>query len=81
MPSFEFLKPGDKIKRMLGGKPMQMIIIKVDENLITCDAITDSGGVFRGGWTFDRRTGAEEDHELEWGVHFGKTGSYLILEQ
>lgn len=74
MANFEHLKPGDPVIRMLGGKlPMRMVVREVSENLIVCD--TETG--FRGGWTFDRKTGTEEDHEIGWGVKFGHTGSYL----
>jgi hypothetical protein len=86
MPNFEHLKVGDHVTRLLGGMPMPMIVTKVDGDLITCAAIITEkdrqkfGGAetFNGGWTFDRKTGAEEDHEIGWGVKFGHTGSYLV---
>jgi beta-lactamase class D len=75
---FSDLKVGDVITRMLGGKlPMRMEVVKVSEDLITCNSADDG---FAGGWTFDRKTGVEEDADLQWGVRFGHTGSYLIKE-
>lgn len=80
MTDFSYLKPGDTITRLLGGKiSMKMVVREVGDTLLTCDAIDkDSGKLFRGGWTFDRKTGTEEDHELGWGVKFGVTGSFLV---
>lgn len=74
MANFEHLKPGDSVMRMLGGTlPMKMVVREVTDELIICDTFEG----FRGGWTFDRKTGAEEDADLHWGVKYGITGSYL----
>ena len=74
---FSDLKVGDVVTRLLGGKlAMKMKVVQVSEDLITCDAADG----FEGGWTFDRKTGAEEDADLQWGVRFGRTGSYLVKE-
>jgi hypothetical protein len=56
---------------------MEMEVEAVGGGVVTCSAITKEGGRFRGGWTFDARTGAEEDADLGWGVKFGATGSYI----
>ncbi len=75
MDDFYYLKVGDEVTRMLGGKlPMRMKVTAVDDRLITCE----SGDAF--GWTFDRKTGVEEDADLRWGVRFGQTGSYLVRD-
>ena len=67
-------KVGDEVTRMLAGVlPMKMVITKIENGLIHCDALD-----FRGDWTFDELTGVEEDEELEWGVKFGASGSYLV---
>lgn len=81
MANFEHLKAGDKVTRMLGGKVrMPMQVTAVSDTLLTCAAI-QNGGLFYGDWTFDRNSGVEEDAELGWGIKFGRTGSYLVLEQ
>lgn len=70
--TFSDLKPGDTVTRMLAGVvPMEVTVEKVDDTLIH----------MVGGWTFDRATGVEEDHELGWGVQFGLTGSFLAQEE
>ncbi len=74
MADFSHLVPGDVVIRNLGGSKMRMVVREIQGDLLVCD--TESG--FRGGWTFDRKTGAEEDADLQWGVKFGRTGSYLI---
>lgn len=72
MKSFEDVKPGDVVTRLLAGQiPMKLTVSEVtDERIIT-----------GGGWEFDRKTGVEEDAYLGWGVSFGVTGSYLVREQ
>jgi len=82
--SFEDLKVGDRVYRMMGGrdKPwMEMEVMEIKDNLLVCGAIVQDGGkelvVFKGGWTFDRNSGLEEDDDLQWGLKYGKTGSYL----
>jgi hypothetical protein len=77
MGDFSDLKVGDPIIRVLAGMPMKMKVVQVSEDLITCD----SADGFKGGWTFDRKTGVEEDADLQWGVRFGRTGSYLTKEE
>lgn len=79
--SFEHLKPGDKVIRILGGKVrMQMQVTMIDGNYITCAAIQKNDTLFYGGWKFNRTNGFEEDEEIGWGTKFGVTGSYLVLE-
>jgi len=69
MTSFEFLKPGDVVIRMLGGQiPMNMTVEKIDDDLI----------YMVGGWTFDPTTGYEVDEELN--LPAGVIASYLIKE-
>lgn len=64
---------GDTVHRLLAGVVrMDLKVTTVTDDLILCG---DDGG-----WTFDRATGIEEDHELGWGVSFGITGSYLVKE-
>ena len=86
MADFYHLKVGDRVMRYLGGDtgvPMLMEVIEVSDEIITCGAIKnnklvmdpDSGKPID--WTFDRNSGAEEDHYLKWGVKFGITGSFL----
>lgn len=73
------LKVGDRVTRLMGGVPMLMEVTEVTDTLIICGAVQKDGkNIFRGGWSFDRETGVEEDHELGWGLKFGKTGSYLV---
>jgi hypothetical protein len=68
--TFHYIKPGDTVIRILGGVlPMPMQVTVVDDTLIHC-----------GGWTFDRETGAEVDHDLGWGPEYGVTGTYLVGE-
>lgn len=82
MANFEHLKPGDRVTRLLAGtKPMLMEVISVKGDLLTCGAVLPDGQVFRGDWTFDRNSGVEEDHELQWGIKFGRTGSVLTEEK
>lgn len=65
---FSDLKEGDEVTRLLAGVvPMTMVVESVDDTLIH----------MKGGWTFDRKTGFEEDEELGFGVKFGYTGSFL----
>jgi hypothetical protein len=66
--SFEQVKIGDIVYRNLAGTIMNLEVTNVDDTLIYT----------KGGWTFDRKTGMEEDELLGWGVQFGITGSYLV---
>jgi hypothetical protein len=57
---------GETVTRYLGGTvPMELRVTEVTKDKIVCAA-----------WTFDRKTGAEIDEELGWGVH--GTGSYIV---
>ena len=63
------LEAGDTIIRMLGGSlPMPLKVTAISENEIIC-----------GAWTFDKVTGAEIDHDLCWGPQYGRTGSYIKM--
>jgi hypothetical protein len=77
MMSFKHLKVGDTVLRSLAGIPMKMVVSEIKEHTLVCQALQEDGSVFKGDWEFDRETGAEEDHDLGWGVKFGVTGSYL----
>jgi hypothetical protein len=81
--NFMHLREGDKVIRLMGGKlRMTMVVREVQADLVVCDAIDkETKSVFRGGWTFDRNSGIEEDADLGWGVSFGRTGSVLINEE
>jgi hypothetical protein len=69
MRNFYDVKAGDVVKRMLAGSvPMELMVESVDDTLIHC----------KGGWTFGRETGAEEDEDLQWGKKYGRTGSFLV---
>ncbi len=80
---FAHLKIGDRVDRYHGsGFFMEMEVVEIRDNLLICAAVLpDNQGLVKGGWTFDRTTGTEEDHELGWGVSFGKTGTYLKLKE
>lgn len=61
------MKVGDTVTRMLAGSlPMELKITELTDTLIVC-----------GPWTFDRKTGAEIDEDLDWGPPPKRTGSYL----
>ena len=55
---------------LAGVARMELTVDRVDERLIHA----------KGGWTFDRQTGAEVDEDLNWGPHYGVTGSFLVHE-
>ena len=69
--TFEYVTAGDVVTRILGGAPMRLTVTSVDDELIHCG----EPGV---GWSFDRVTGVEVDHELGWGPMYGIAGSYLV---
>jgi len=75
------LKVGDKVIRSIGQDPksikMTMIVKSKTDKVIVCNAIQSNGSEFHGGWTFDLKTGAEEDEDLHWGVKYGATGSFI----
>lgn len=80
MPDFTHLKEGDTVTRMLGGTvPMLMKVTRVEDIVVACTAYSEDGErEVDAEWTFDRRTGVEEDPYLRWGVAFGQTGSVLV---
>ena len=79
MADFSHLKPGDQVLRLLCEQTvMRMVVREVLPTVLVCDAVLEGSSTFPGGWEFDRKTGLEEDPELEWGVEFGKSGSRLI---
>jgi len=65
---FLHVKAGDEVLRDLCGVKMRLKVDRVDDFLIHT----------KGGWTFDRKTGIEEDSDLGWGIAFNYTGSVLV---
>lgn len=68
--TFFHVKVGDTVTREFYGEKQKWVVTAVDKDLITVGL----------GWTFDRRTGFEEDPDLGLGVKFGVTISRLIHE-
>lgn len=82
---FGHLKVGEEVDRQMGdgGPLMRMVVVKVTDDRIYCDAAKDrpmlnSAEPIEDHWQFDRETGVEEDERLGWGMKFGVTGSYLV---
>jgi hypothetical protein len=69
---------GDKLTRNMAGLMMPMVVRDIGPTKIVCDAITESGAIFPGGWTFDIATGIEIDDDLEWGPAYGRSGSFIV---
>jgi hypothetical protein len=72
------VKAGDRVLRQFpgshdfdSGMRMELVVTEVDDELIYCGP----QGV---GWSFDRATGAEVDHDLRWGPMYGITGTFLV---
>jgi hypothetical protein len=72
------VKVGDHVLRRFpgsddfeSGPTMELVATEVDNELIYCGP----KGV---GWSFDRTTGAEVDHDLRWGPMYGITGTFLV---
>lgn len=63
------VKIGDQVGRQTSEEapPMWLTVTDVTEDVIYCNR-----------WMFDRITGAEIDHELQWGPDYGKTGSFIM---
>ena len=78
--SFNHLKVGDKVNRKMGnsGPKMLMVVEKIDDKLIYCNAAENPLPPSAEKWMFDIETGIEEDEELGWGRRFGKTGTFLL---
>jgi len=76
--TLKHLKVGDRVTRFIGQgvMMMEMEVIKVNETTIECAHVAGDHLV-KLGWMFDRESGAEEDDDLEWGVKFGRTGTYI----
>lgn len=77
------LKIGDKVLRRMGRDDeehidMLMEITAIDDKIITCAAIVAEGARIDENWTFDKQTGYEIDHDLQWGPEYGVSGSRLI---
>jgi hypothetical protein len=72
------IKAGDQVVRKFpglhdfeSGMAVKLVVTEVDHELIYCGP----KGV---GWSFDRATGMEVDHELQWGPMYGITGTFLV---
>lgn len=66
--AFDNVQVGDKLIRNFGRGELK--------NPVSVTEITDTQ-IICSLWTFDRRTGAEIDEDLNWGNH--GTGTYLSL--
>lgn len=66
--SFTDIKAGDTVTRYFYGLRQTMKVDHVDDTLIHTE----------GGWTFDRKTGVEEDPDLGFGLKSGITCSWLV---
>jgi phage baseplate assembly protein gpV len=74
------LKSGDRVLRIIGGKiPMNMLVRKIENGLIYCEAVDSPGWKDDELWTFEEGTWVEYDPDLKWGSKYGATGSYLTL--
>jgi hypothetical protein len=72
------VKAGDYVLRKFpglhdfeSGMAVELVVTEVDDELIYCGP----KGV---GWSFDRATGMEVDHQLRWGPTYGLTGTFLV---
>lgn len=81
MSTFHHLKRGDRVTRLLSGTiPMEMQVIKVAGNVITCAAVESDGSLFMGDWTFNADNGGEIDKDLGWDPPRTPTGSVLLAK-
>ena len=66
------VKVGDKVGRQTSedATPMWLTVTEVTEDAIFCNR-----------WEFDRITGAEIDHDLQWGPKYGKSGAFIMKIQ
>jgi hypothetical protein len=78
MPNMRHIKVGDPVVRQIGRSEVgqqphqvELVVSEVDDELIYC-------GPRGEGWSFDRATGAEVDHDLGWGPQHGITGTFLV---
>lgn len=82
MKSFDYLKKGDQVVRMLAGTiPCPLIVLDIRDGRIICGNGVITGtepGDMNEGWSFDIATGAEIDEFLNWGPPPKMTGSYLV---
>lgn len=64
---FARVKEGDHVRRIIDGTiSMEITVTKVTTDYIFC-----------GKKQFDRRTGLEIDHDIQWGPQYGYAGSFL----
>lgn len=78
--SFQDLKVGDKVDRMIGDGTllMEMTVMAIKDGIIYCahTGHTEHWPIEEL-WQFHAEFGCEEDADLGWGKEFGLTGSYL----
>lgn len=76
------IEPGDRLDRQLGQDDhcvlMPMVVRKIENGLIYCEAEGESHWPDAELWTFEELTGVEYDPDLHWGSEWGATGSKLI---
>lgn len=78
-PNWSELKVGDRVTRLLAETAlMELVVTKVDDELIYCGVPGTPMMNPEHGWTFDRKTGYEVDEDLSWGPGHGITGSRLV---
>lgn len=80
---FTAAQAGDIVSRQMGesGPIMKLRVIKVNTQMLYCGPVEmDDAAACKAAliWTFDRKTGVEEDPGLGWGVAFGITGTNLV---
>jgi hypothetical protein len=74
---FSYLKPGDKVIRLMGGKvPLDMYVVKIEDGLIHANDVRSPIADDEPLWKFDIRNGAEIDEHMGWTSE--KTGSMLL---
>lgn len=54
---------------------MKMRVVSVEDDIIRC--VPHECPDLPDSWTFCRKTGAEIDHELQWGPMYGATGTFI----
>lgn len=74
----QHIQVGDRVLRKFpglqdfeSGVAVELVVSEVDDELIYC-------GPKGAGWSFDRATGMEVDHDLRWGPTYGVTGTFLV---
>lgn len=74
---FSYLKPGDRVIRLMGGKvPFEMYVVKIEDGLIHVNDVNSPIDDDQELWKFDIGNGAEIDEHMNWTRE--KTGSMLL---